>query len=417
MSTLLQATQRNTLDVERIRRDFPILGTTVNGKPLVYLDNAATSQKPTVVLEAISRYYRQQNANIHRGVHYLSELATASYETARVDLARFLGADHAGEIVFTRGTTEAINLVAQAYGRPRLSPGDEIILSEMEHHSNIVPWQLLAQQVGAVLRVIPVGDEGNLDLDQYHRLVSRRTRIVALTHVSNVLGTINPIRQMAEVAHSVGAVVLVDGAQSAPHLPVSVTDLGCDFFACSGHKMLGPTGIGVLWGKGELFEAMPPYQGGGGMIDSVTFEATTYAPAPARFEAGTPHIAGAIGLAAAVKYLQSANPSMVHRHESNLLTRAVTALGERPGVRLIGAGPGPRTSVLSFVVEGVHPHDAATILDQEGIAVRGGHHCAQPLMRRFGLPATLRASFSLYNTEAEVDALLLGVSRVQEVFA
>jgi cysteine desulfurase/selenocysteine lyase len=417
VTAVLAGTQAPAFDVERVRRDFPILASVVNGKPLVYLDNASTSQKPVAVIEAISRYYQEENSNIHRGVHRLSELATAAYEAARVTLQDFLGAAHPEEIVFTRGTTEGINLVAQSYGRPRLIPGDEIVVSGMEHHSNIVPWQLLAEQTGAVLRVVPVDEAGNLDLTAFQALLGSRSRIVALTQLSNVTGTINPIRQMADLAHAAGAVVVVDGAQSAPHMGVNVQELGCDFFACSGHKMLGPTGIGVLFGRMDLFEAMPPYQGGGGMIGSVSFEGTTYATLPGRFEAGTPHIAGAIGLAAAVRYLEGVGLPAAQKHESELLSRAVAGLREIPGLRLIGAGPGPRASVVSFVLDGIHPHDAGTILDQEGVAVRGGHHCAQPLMRRFGISGTIRASFSLYNTRAEVDALLHGLVRVREVFA
>ena len=409
--------QARALDVERIRQDFPILAARVNDKPLVYLDNAATSQKPSAVTEAITGYYERENANIHRGVHRLSELATAAYESARETLRRFLGAADAEEIVFTRGTTESINLIAQTYGRTRLMPGDEIVVSEMEHHSNIVPWQMVAAETGAILRVIPVHDSGDLDLDAVNQLIGKRTRLVAVTHLSNVLGTINPIRQIAALAHDHGAVVVVDGAQSAPHLEVDVRELDCDFFACSGHKMLGPTGIGVLYGRRELLDQMGPYQGGGGMIDSVSFESTTYAPIPGRFEAGTPHIAGAIGLAAAVRYLQSVGMPSARQHESELLAAAVAGLQVVPSLRLIGAGPGARASVVSFVLEGIHPHDAGTVLDQEGIAVRGGHHCAQPLMRRFGVPGTLRASFSLYNTMAEVDALVRGLHRVREVFA
>ena len=415
--TAVLPSQVPALDVERVRRDFPILNSLVNGKPLVYLDNAATSQKPAAVIEAVTRYYQGQNANIHRGVHYLSELATAAYETARETMRGFLGAGEAEEIIFTRGTTESINLVAQSYGRSRISAGDEIIVSGMEHHSNIVPWQLLAEQVGAVIKVIPVDEAGNLDLEVLKGLLNKRSRIVAVTQLSNVTGTINPIRQIADLAHQAGALVVVDGAQAAPHLRVHVGELGCDFFACSGHKMLGPTGIGVLYGRRELLESMPPYQGGGGMIGSVSFEGTTYAPIPGRFEAGTPHISGAIGMAAAVRYLEEVGPAAAHRHESELLSLATAALKDIPGLRLIGAGPGPRTSLVSFVLNGIHPHDAGTILDQDGIAVRGGHHCAQPLMKRFGVPGTIRASFSLYNTAAEVESLVLGLHRVREVFA
>ena len=409
--------QAGALDVARIRRDFPILASRVHGKPLVYLDNASTSQKPTAVIEAVTSYYERENANIHRGVHYLSELATAAYESARESLKRFLGAAEAEEIIFTRGTTDSLNLVAQSYGRSRLKPGDVILVSEMEHHSNIVPWQIVAAETGANLRVIPVHDSGDLDLDTLGKLIDQRTRIVAVTQLSNVLGTINPIRQIAGMAHEAGAVVVVDGAQSAPHLGVDVRELDCDFFACSGHKMLGPTGIGVLYGRRELLDQMPPYQAGGGMISSVSFESTTYAPIPGKFEAGTPHISGAIGLAAAVRYIETVGMPSAHQHESELLALAVSGLREVPGLRLIGAGPGARASVVSFVLDGIHPHDAGTVLDQEGVAVRGGHHCAQPLMRHFGVPGTLRASFSLYNTADEVEALVRGLHRVREVFA
>lgn len=417
MTAVIDSSRDLDFDVQRIRQDFPILATRVNGKPLVYLDNAATSQKPFAVLEAMARYYREDNANIHRGVHHLSERATAAYESARGDIARFLGATRPEEIVFTRGTTESINLVAQAYGRSRLRTGDEILLSEMEHHSNIVPWQIVAQAVGAVIRVIPVTEAGDLDMQACGRLLNDRTRIIAITHLSNVLGTINPIRRLADLAHQAGAVLVVDGAQSAAHLQVNVADLGCDFFACSGHKMLGPTGIGVLYARSELLDAMPPYQGGGGMIDSVTFDATTYAPAPGRFEAGTPDIAGVIGLAAAVKYLDAVGVAGAVHHEHELLAQAVRGLRRIRGLRLIGSDSVSRASVVSFVLDSIHPHDAGTILDQEGIAVRGGHHCAQPLMRRFGIGGTIRASFSLYNTGNEVESLLSGVERVREVFA
>jgi cysteine desulfurase/selenocysteine lyase len=409
--------QAGALDVERIRRDFPILASKVHGKPLVYLDNASTSQKPTAVIEAITGYYERENANIHRGVHYLSELATAAYESARETLKRFLGAGEAEEIVFTRGTTDSVNLVAQSFGRSRLRPGDVILVSEMEHHSNIVPWQIVAAETGAIVRVIPIHESGDLDLDALGKLIDQRTRVVAVTQLSNVLGTINPIRQIAGMAHEAGAVVVVDGAQSAPHLGVDVRELDCDFFACSGHKMLGPTGIGVLYGRRELLDQMPPYQTGGGMIGSVSFEGTTYAPIPGKFEAGTPHISGAIGLAAAVRYIETVGMASAHQHESDLLSLAVRGLREVPGLRLIGAGAGARASVVSFVLDGIHPHDAGTVLDQEGVAVRGGHHCAQPLMRRFGVPGTLRASFSLYNTPDEVEALVGGLHRVREVFA
>jgi cysteine desulfurase/selenocysteine lyase len=416
-STTSAPATRTAFDVQKVRRDFPILSERVHGKPLVYLDSANTSQKPLAVIEAMDAYYRHDNANIHRATHLLSERATALYEGARAKSAAFINAPDPRTIVFTKGTTDGINLVAQSYGRPRLEAGDEIVISWLEHHSNIVPWQLVAEATGAIIRVIPVDEAGNLDLAQFHALLGSRTRIVALTQLSNVLGTINPIRRIADQVHAVGGVLVVDGAQSAPHMGVDVEQLGCDFFACSGHKMLGPTGIGVLYGRRALLDAMPPYQGGGGMIGSVSFERTTYAPVPGRFEAGTPHIAGAIGMAAAVRYLQSVGPAAAHQHESELLSLAVSELQAVPGVRLIGAGPGERASVVSFIVEGVHPHDAGTVLDQNGVAVRGGHHCAQPLMRRFGVAGTLRASFSLYNTTAEVHALVQGLHRVREVFA
>jgi cysteine desulfurase/selenocysteine lyase len=405
------------LDVERVRRDFPILDVIVNGRPLVYLDNAATSQKPRAVIEAISSYYSHENANIHRGVHWLSERATEAYETSRRKLSEFLGATRPEEIIFTGGTTAGINLVAQTFGRSSFRSGDQILVSGMEHHSNIVPWQILCQQTGAVLRVIPVDEQGELDLAEYSRLLNDRTRLVAVTHVSNVLGTVNPIRQIADLAHAAGALVLVDGAQSAAHLSVDVGQMGCDFFVCSGHKMLGPTGIGVLFGRLSLLESMPPYQTGGGMIESVSFERTTFASVPERFEAGTPAIAGAVGLAAAVDYLLSVGRETIHAHELSLLSRATDRLRESPGVRLIGAGSQCRASVVSFVVDGAHPHDVGTILDQDGIAVRAGHHCAQPLMKRFGIVGTVRASFSLYNTVNEVDALLAGLQKAREVFA
>ncbi|MEO8199348.1 MAG: cysteine desulfurase [Gemmatimonadota bacterium] len=417
MSVIVEpAVRSGSLDVDRLRRDFPILGTEVHGKPLVYLDNAATSQKPAVVLEALARFYSTENANIHRGVHHLSERATEEFELARLRVARFLGARSPDEIVFTRGTTDAINLVAHSIGRFQFKPGDEIILSGMEHHSNIVPWQEITSQTGARLRVIPVTDAGELDLDAFGRLLSARTRMVAVTHVSNAIGTVNPLERIIAMAHEAGALVLVDGAQSAPHLPLDVATLGCDFFACSGHKMMGPTGIGVLFGRSELLDSMPPYQTGGGMIAQVSFEKTTFAPSPGRFEAGTPPIAGAIGLGAALEYLDAVGLEAIERHEGALLAYATTRLAEVSGLRQIGAGAPQRASVISFVMDGIHPHDVGTILDQEGIAIRAGHHCAQPLMARFGVPGTIRASFSFYNTFAEVDALVAGLEKVREVF-
>ncbi len=402
-------------DPERVRPDFPILRTRVRGKPLVYLDNAATTQKPRTVIDALANYYASDNANIHRGVHELSERATAAYEGARARVARFLNAGSPHEIVFTRGTTDGINLVAQSYGRG-LAPGDEVLITEMEHHSNIVPWQILAEQRGVVVRAAPITDAGELDLDGFRRLLTERTRIVAVAHVSNALGTMNPIARIVELAHERGIPVLVDGAQAAAHLPVDVRALGCDFFACSGHKLLGPTGIGVLYGRETWLDRMPPYQGGGGMISTVTLDRSTWAPLPAKFEAGTPHIAGAVGLAAALDYLEAIGLEAVAAHEADLLAYASTRLGELPGVRPVGTAR-ERSGILSFAVGEVHPHDVAAVLDDEGIAIRAGHHCAQPVMRRLGMAATARASFALYNTREEVDRLVKGLARVLEVFA
>jgi cysteine desulfurase / selenocysteine lyase len=398
------------------RSDFPILSTSVRGKRLVYLDNAATSQKPRQVIEAMSRFYEADNANIHRGVHHLSERATTLYEDARARVARFVGAGSAGEVVFTRGTTESINLVAQSWGRNNLRPGDEILVTVMEHHSNLVPWQLLSEATGAVLRAVPVTDSGELDLSSLDRMLTQRTRLFAFVHVSNALGTVNPVRDLVARARAQGAVTLVDGAQSAPHLPVDVEALGCDFFAFSGHKTLGPTGIGVLYGRRELLERMPPWQGGGSMIAKVGIERSTYAPPPARFEAGTPPIAGAIGLAAALAYVEDIGLGPIGEREGELLARATEQVAALPGVRIVGTAE-RKASVLSFVVDGVHPHDVGALLDEEGVAVRAGHHCAQPLMDRFGLPATVRASFAFYNSEEDVDALVRGLARVRQVFA
>jgi cysteine desulfurase/selenocysteine lyase len=402
--------------VQDVRRDFPILQTRTRGRPLIYLDNAATTQKPRQVIDTVSGFYTSANANIHRGVYALSEQATVAYDAARSRVARFLGATSASEIVFTRGTTESINLVAQSWGRATLRPGDEILVTAMEHHSNLIPWQLVAEQTGAVLRAAPLTERGELDLDAWRELLSERTRLVAVTHVSNALGTVNPVRELADAAHARGALVLVDGAQSAPHFQIDVGALGCDFFACSGHKLYGPTGIGVLFGRAELLERMPPWQGGGGMIASVTLERATWAEPPARFEACTPPIAGAIGLAAALDYLEGVGLEPIAAWENALVRQAIEQVGAVPGVRLIGNAP-RRAAVVSFVVEGVHPHDVGAVLDDEGIAVRAGHHCAQPLMRHFGVPATIRASFACYNTPDEVDALARGLLRVREVFA
>ncbi len=397
------------------RSDFPILSTTVRGKPLVYLDNAATSQKPRQVIDAMSEYYLTGNANIHRGVHHLSERATVMFEGVRAKVAGFIGGASPEEIVFTRGTTESINLVAQSWGRGRLGPGDEILVTEMEHHSNLVPWQLVCGATGAALRAVPVTDAGELDLDALDRLLTPRTRIFAFTHLSNVLGTINPAAELASRARSVGAVTVVDAAQSAPHLPVDVQSLGCDFLAFSGHKIFGPTGIGVLYGRSELLEQMPPWQGGGSMIASVGLERSTWAGPPARFEAGTPPIAEVIGLGAALDYVGAAGLDQIGAWESALLREATERISVLPGVRIIGTAR-EKASVLSFAVDGVHPHDVGAVLDDGGVAVRAGHHCAQPLMERFGLPATVRASFAFYNDPDDVDALVRGLHRVGQVF-
>jgi cysteine desulfurase/selenocysteine lyase len=402
-------------DVGRVRRDFPILDQKVFGKPLIYLDNAATAQKPRAVLDALARYYTQDNSNIHRGLHQLSERATAAYEEARSKVRRFVNAERDAEIVFVRGTTEAINLVAQSCGRARVWPGDEVLITAMEHHSNIVPWQMLCEEKGARLRVAPIGDDGELLTGEFEKLLGPRTRLVSMAHVSNALGTINPVKRLVEMAHRHGALVLLDGAQAAPHLTIDVRDLDCDFYALSGHKVFGPTGIGVLYGRERLLEEMPPWQGGGDMIASVTFEKTIYNRLPHKFEAGTPHIAGVIGLGAALDYLESIDRAACRAHEDDVLAHATRSIAALPRVRLVGTAR-EKTGVLSFVVDGVHPHDIGTILDREGIAIRAGHHCAQPLMDRFGVPATARASFALYNTREEVDALAAGVRRVLEVF-
>ena len=403
-------------DVAKVRADFPILSEIVHGKPLVYLDSANTSQKPLAVIKATDDYYRHANANIHRATHLLSERATALYEGARQKAAAFLNAADAQSIVLTKGTTDGINLVAQSYGRSTLQPGDEILLSWLEHHSNIVPWQLLAGQTGATIKVVSINDRGELDQDDYARLLSPRTKIVAVGHVSNALGTINPVKAMIARAHAAGAVVLVDGAQAAPHLIIDVRDLDCDFYVLSSHKMFGPTGTGVLYGRRQLLEAMPPYQGGGDMISSVTFEKTLYNQVPYKFEAGTPNIAGVAGFGAAIDYLQSLDRQAALAHEDDLLEYATAKVSEIAGVRIIGEAR-HKTGVLSFLIDGVHPHDAGTILDQQGIAVRTGQHCAQPVMDKFCIPATIRASLAIYNTREDVDALVKGLLRVKEVFA
>jgi cysteine desulfurase/selenocysteine lyase len=403
-------------DVERIRRDFPILSREVHGKTLVYLDNAATSQKPQVVIDAISRYYEGGNANVHRGVHFLSEHATAEHERARRSVQQFINARSTAEIIFVRGATEAINLVAQTYGRKNVGEGDEVLITAMEHHSNIVPWQILCEEKGAKLRVAPINDAGELIVKEFERLLGPRTKIVAFGHVSNALGTVNPVRELIRLAHAKNIPVLVDGAQAVPHMKVDVQALDADFYAFSSHKMFGPIGMGVLHGKAALLEAMPPYQGGGDMISSVTFEKTIYNKLPFKFEAGTPNVSGAIGLGAAIEYLNAIGLDNIAVYEHELLEYATRKISAIPGVRPIGTAK-ERAGVLSFVVEGIHPHDVGTILDQEGIAIRTGHHCAQPVMQRFGIPATARASFAFYNTKEEVDALAQGISKVQEVFA
>lgn len=402
-------------DVERVRRDFPALHQRVRNKPLVYLDNAATTQKPQAVIAALEHYYRFDNANVHRGVHTLSERATAAYEGAREKVRAFLNARSTREIVFTRGTTEAINLVAATWGRANIRPGDEILITEMEHHSDIVPWQMLCEQVGAKLKVAPITDEGELMLDRFEALLSHRTRLVGVVHCSNALGTINPVERIIERAHAAGALVLVDGAQSVAHLRVDVQRLGCDFYAFSGHKLYGPTGIGVLYGKEQHLAAMPPYQGGGEMIKYVSFDKTVYNDLPYKFEAGTPHISGAVGLGAAIDYLGGIGLDAVAAHERDLLEYATDALTAVPGLRLIGTAR-HKASILSFALERIHPHDVGSILDHEGVAIRTGHHCAMPVMQHFCVPATARASLAMYNTRADVDALVRAVHRVKEVF-
>jgi cysteine desulfurase / selenocysteine lyase len=411
-----RAARETGYDVSRLRAEFPILARKVHGKPLVYLDNAATTQKPQAILDAVARYYIEQNANIHRGVHTLSELATESYEQARAAAQRFIGAAASCEIIFVRGATEGINLVAQTWGRTHVGRGDEIVLSAMEHHSNIVPWQILCEQQGARLRVAPINDDGELLLDELEKLLGPKTKLVSLAHVSNVLGTVNPARQVAEMAHRWGARVLLDGAQAVPHMPVDVRALDCDFYVFSGHKVYAPTGVGVLYGKAELLDAMPPYQGGGDMISSVTFEKTVYNRLPYKFEAGTPNVSGAIGLRAALDYVNAIGLDRIAAHEHQVLAYGTERLLGIPGLRLIGTAR-DKEGVLSFVVDGIHPHDLGTVLDREGIAIRTGHHCAQPLMQRFGVPATARASLGLYSTLEEIEALAGALEKAREVFA
>jgi cysteine desulfurase/selenocysteine lyase len=409
------ARARILYDVHKMRRDFPIFREPVNGKPLIYLDNAATTQKPQAVLDALAHFYTQECANIHRGVHYLSERATESYETSRLKVRRFINAASIHEIVFVRGTTEGINLVAQTYGRAHVGRGDEILISAMEHHSNIVPWQMLCEEKGARLCVVPISPAGELVFEQYAELLGPKTRLVAVTSVSNALGTINPVREIIRLAHERNVPVLVDGAQAIQHMPVDVQALGCDFFVFSGHKMYGPTGIGILYGKERLLDAMPPYQGGGDMISSVTFEKTLYNKLPYKFEAGTPNVAGGIGLGAAIDYLESIGLEDICAHEQELLTYGTMALQSLDGLRIIGTAR-QKASVISFVLEGIHPHDIGTILDKDGIAIRTGHHCAQPVMEFFKIPATARASLGLYNTREDIEALVWGLRKVKEMF-
>jgi cysteine desulfurase/selenocysteine lyase len=404
-----------TFDLERLRADFPILTQQVHGRPLVYLDNAATTQKPNAVIEALNHYYRTDNANIHRGVHTLSERATSAYEGARATVRQFINAASDKEIVFVRGTTEGVNLVASSWGRTNVRAGDEVLITTLEHHANIVPWQMLCAEVGATLRVVPITDSGELIMEEFERLLSERTRMVAVTQCSNAIGTVTPIERIIARAHAAGAVVLVDGAQAVAHVPVDVRALDCDFYAFSSHKLYGPTGIGVLYGKERLLEAMPPYQGGGDMIKTVTFEKTTYNDLPHKFEAGTPHIAGAIGLGAAIDYVNGLDRAAIGAHERDLLDRATRALLEIPGARVIGTARA-KIGILSFTLDGAHPHDIGTVLDHEGVAIRTGHHCAMPLMQRLRLPATARASFACYNTRDDVDALIRGIRKVREMF-
>jgi cysteine desulfurase/selenocysteine lyase len=410
-----KASEAADFNFAAIRADFPLLQTQSHGKPLAYLDNAATSQKPQAVIAATARYYTNYNANIHRAVYKLSADATAAYEAAREKTARFINARSAREIVFVRGATEAVNLVAATWGMDQLHAGDEIILSEMEHHSNIVPWQLLAERTGAVIKVIAVSDAGELSLDHYNSLLTDRTRLVAVTHVSNALGTINPIEQIVATAHARGIPVLVDGAQSIPHLAIDVQQLGCDFFVFSGHKMCAPTGIGALWARLDLLEKMPPYQGGGDMIQTVSFTGSTWNEVPHKFEAGTPHIAGAIGLGVAIDYLTGVGMDAIARHEHNLLTYATEKLSAIPGLRIVGTAEN-KAAVISFVIDGIHPHDIGTIVDGEGVAIRTGHHCCQPLMDRFHIPATARASLAFYNSHEDIDRLAAAIKKVKEVF-
>jgi cysteine desulfurase / selenocysteine lyase len=414
-ATASQAVQGPGLDIERVRRDFPILDRTINGRPLVYLDSGASSQRPKAVLRAVEEYETNSHSNVHRGVHALSQAATEAFEGARERVRRFINARSTKEIIFVRGTTEAINLVAQSYARPRFKAGDEIIVSALEHHSNIVPWQLVCEQTGCTLKVAPINKRGEFLFDEYVKLLSPRTKLVAVAHVSNALGTILPVKRIVDAAHAHGAVVVVDGAQAVPHSHVDVRALGCDFYAFSGHKLYGPTGIGVLYGREDLLESMPPWQGGGDMILTVSFEKTTYNSLPAKFEAGTPNISGAVGLAAAMDYVESLGIDAIATHEHRLVELATVELQKIPGIQIIGTAPN-KASIVSFTMEGVHPHDLGTILDHEGVAVRTGHHCAMPLMTFLGIPATARASFGVYNTERDVASLVAALGKAREVF-
>jgi cysteine desulfurase/selenocysteine lyase len=414
-ATASQVAHGPVLDVERVRRDFPILDRTVNGRPLVYLDSGASSQRPIAVLRAVEEYETHSHANIHRGVHALSQAATEAFEGARERVRRFINARSTKEIIFVRGTTEAINLVAQSFARPRLKAGDEIIVTELEHHANIVPWQMVCEQTGCTLKVAPINKRGEFLFDEFLKLLSPRTKVVAVAHVSNALGTILPVKKIVDAAHAQGAVVLVDGAQAVPHSHVDVRALGCDFYAFSGHKLYGPTGIGVLYGREELLQSMPPWQGGGDMILTVSFEKTTYNDLPAKFEAGTPNISGAIGLAAAMDYVESLGLDAIAAHENHLVQLATAELEKIPGIQIVGTAPN-KASIVSFTLDGVHPHDLGTILDHEGVAVRTGHHCAMPLMTFLGLPATARASFGVYNTEKDVASLVAALGKAREVF-
>jgi cysteine desulfurase / selenocysteine lyase len=415
-ATVSHAVRPPVFDVDRVRRDFPILERTVNGRPLVYLDSGASSQRPIAVLRAVEEYETHSHANIHRGVHALSQAATEAFEGARERVRRFINARSTKEIIFVRGTTEAINLVAQSFARPRFKAGDEIIVTTLEHHANIVPWQLVAEQTGCTLKVAPINKRGELLFDEYLALLSPRTKLVAVAHVSNALGSILPVKKIVDAAHAQGAVVLVDGAQAVPHSHVDVRALGCDFYAFSGHKLYGPTGIGVLYGREELLRSMPPWQGGGDMILTVSFEKTTYNDLPAKFEAGTPHISGAVGLAAAMDYLESLGLDAIAAHENRLVELATAELQKIPGIQIVGTAAN-KASIVSFTLEGVHPHDLGTILDHEGVAIRTGHHCAMPLMTFLGIPATARASFGVYNTDQDVATLVAALGKAREVFS